>query len=125
MLLDMGCELKRYASDITCSFPINGIFTSKQKIVYQSVLNASIAVQKNMKEGIRWNDMHILAEREILSYLKLNNLLKGDVEKMIEARLGAVFMPHGLGHLLGFLYYYFFIIIYLLFIYLCKKTKKD
>lgn len=45
--------------------------------------------------------MHILAERIILSHLKDAGILKGNLEEMIEARLGAVFMPHGLGHFMG------------------------
>ena len=45
--------------------------------------------------------MHLLAERVILTDLKAAGILKGDVEEMLEKRVGAVFMPHGLGHFLG------------------------
>ena len=45
--------------------------------------------------------MHLLAERVLLKELKEAGILKGDVEEMMKVRLGAVFMPHGLGHLLG------------------------
>ena len=45
--------------------------------------------------------MHTLAERTELTALKEAGLLKGDVEEMMKVRLGAVFMPHGLGHLMG------------------------
>ena len=46
-------------------------------------------------------DMHKLAERKILEHLLAYGALKGDVDAMMEARLGAVFMPHGLGHFIG------------------------
>ncbi|VDO49746.1 unnamed protein product [Brugia timori] len=45
--------------------------------------------------------MHILAERIILSHLKDAGILCGDLDEMIEARIGAIFMPHGLGHFMG------------------------
>ena len=51
--------------------------------------------------GVSWVDMHKLSERTILEQLKDGGLLQGDVEEMMAARLGAVFMPHGLGHLMG------------------------
>ena len=46
-------------------------------------------------------DLHKLAETRILETLKENGVLQGDVEAMMESRLGAIFMPHGLGHFLG------------------------
>lgn len=45
--------------------------------------------------------MHMLAERTILSHLKNAGILTGDLEEMMKVRLGAVFMPHGLGHFMG------------------------
>ena len=51
--------------------------------------------------GVSWVDMHILSERVILEDLVMLGLLRGDVDAMLCARLGAVFMPHGLGHFLG------------------------
>eukprot|EP00124_Ichthyophonus_hoferi_P005878 Ihof_evm1s1015 gene=Ihof_evmTU1s1015 len=100
-LFDMGCEYHGYASDITCSFPANGKFNPQQKIVYNAVLKANKAVMSTLKEGVLWPDMHRLAERVLLEELKASGLLKGDVDKMMEAFLGNLFMPHGLGHLMG------------------------
>lgn len=51
--------------------------------------------------GVSWVDMHLLADRVHLEELKKLGLLKGDVEEMMKVRLGAVFMPHGLGHFMG------------------------
>lgn len=100
-LLDMGCEYFCYASDITCSYPCNGKYSDQQKVVYNSVLEANLAVREALKPGVSWVDMHILAERKILESLKKAGLLIGDVDEMVENRLGAVFMPHGLGHFIG------------------------
>ncbi|KAK7319909.1 hypothetical protein RJT34_04637 [Clitoria ternatea] len=100
-LLDMGAEYHFYGSDITCSFPINGKFTSDQSLIYSAVLDAHNAVISAMKPGVNWVDMHILAEKVILESLKRGDITLGNVDDMMTARLGAVFMPHGLGHLLG------------------------
>ena len=101
LLFDMGSEYYCYASDITCSFPANGSFTADQKIIYNAVLNASRAVMRSVKPGVAWTDMHLLAERIQLEELKKHGLLVGDVDQMMIHRLGAIFMPHGLGHFMG------------------------
>lgn len=100
-LFDMGPEYNCYASDITTSFPSNGKFTDKQKAVYNAVLAANLAVLKEAKPGVRWTDMHLLSEKVILEHLKAAGLVTGDIEEAVKARVGAVFMPHGLGHLIG------------------------
>ena len=100
-LFDMGCEYHCYTSDVTCSFPSDGVFSDKMKLVYETVLAAQWGVMDNMKPGVSWVDMHALAYRIILTKLKEGGLLVGDVDAMLSADLGAVFMPHGLGHFMG------------------------
>jgi len=114
-LFDMGAEYQCYASDVTCSFPANGRFTEKYKAVYESVLNAQRAVYAMMEPGVSWVDCHIAAELEIVKGLYAIGVVQlpkdyetetGDAVRELERlvkdhRLGAVFMPHGLGHLLG------------------------
>ena len=100
-LFDMGAEYHCYASDITCSFPVDGAFTADQRAVYGAVLAAQKGVMAAMKPGVDWVDMHRLAEKAILEGLVLGGFLAGDVDDMARAHLGAVFMPHGLGHLMG------------------------
>jgi len=101
MVLDMGAEYFCYASDITRSYPVNGKFTDDQKLIYEAVLAAQKAVLSKMKVGESWPEMHILAERVILEKLKEIGILHGDIQEMISANLSYIFMPHGLGHLLG------------------------
>jgi len=100
-LFDMGAQYHCYASDITCSFPVTGTFSEDQKVVYEAVLRAMTEVEAAMKPGVSWPNMHRLAERCILEGLKGGGFLTGDVGEMMEAHLGATFMPHGLGHLMG------------------------
>ncbi|KAL5537741.1 hypothetical protein UlMin_045392 [Ulmus minor] len=100
-LLDMGAEYNFYGSDITCSFPVNGKFTPDLLLIYNAVLDAHDAVISMMKPGVSWLDMHKLAEKIILESLRGGGVLVGNVDDMMAERVGAVFMPHGLGHLLG------------------------
>lgn len=58
-------------------------------------------VEARLKPGVSWRDMHLLSERILLSGLKDLGILKGDVNEMVEKRVGYLFMPHGLGHLIG------------------------
>lgn len=100
-LFDMGAEYYCYASDVTCSFPANGKFSEDQKMIYEAVLAANLAVFDAAKPGVFWTDMHQLSQRVLLQKLKEGGLLTGSVDEMMEAHLGAVFYPHGLGHLIG------------------------
>uniref|UniRef100_A0A3B3Q7E3 Peptidase D n=1 Tax=Paramormyrops kingsleyae TaxID=1676925 RepID=A0A3B3Q7E3_9TELE len=100
-LFDMGGEYYCYSSDITCSFPANGKFTDDQKAIYEAVLKSSRAALAAIKPGVLWPDMHRLTDRVQLEELVKIGILKGSVDDMLKAHMGAVFMPHGLGHLMG------------------------
>ena len=103
-LFDMGCEYFCYGSDVTCSFPITGKFDDRQRPVYTAVLNAQVAVYNMLRPGVSWVDCHKTAELEILRKLsEIGLVVPGDktLEELVELRLGAVFMPHGLGHFIG------------------------
>jgi Xaa-Pro dipeptidase len=102
MVLDMGAQYNGYATDITRSYPVNGKFTADQRAVYEAVREAQAAVMAAMKPGVSWPSMHQLAERVIIKHLvKIGILHNGTEEEMFNVHIGAVFMPHGLGHLLG------------------------
>ena len=51
--------------------------------------------------GVSWKNMHLLADKTNLEEMKKLGIVKGDVDEMMKVRLGAVFMPHGLGHFMG------------------------
>jgi len=102
VVLDMGAEYDGYATDITRSYPINGKFTADQKMVHDAVVDAQQSVIKALKPGVDYRDMHQLAERVILKHLLAAGLLQGgSVDELMSAHMASVFMPHGLGHLLG------------------------
>jgi len=101
LMFDMGGEYHCYGADISRSYPVNGKFTESQKEIYLSVFAAQQAVMDTMKPGIVWADMHRLANRVICEQLKKYNFLQGNVDEMIANHIGSLFMPHGLGHLLG------------------------
>jgi Xaa-Pro dipeptidase len=103
VLMDMGGEYHCMCADITTTVPVSGKFTPDQKIFYDGVLQAHKDVIANIKPGAVWTDLHLLAERRILSMLQKLNVINesSSMEEMLENRVCAVFMPHGLGHLLG------------------------
>lgn len=100
-LFEMGASYFGYSTAIACSFPVNGKFTNEQRIIYESVLRVSHAVQNEARPGTSWSCMYILGNRILLSGLKDAGLLKGDISVMVTAGLGAIFQPYGLGHLIG------------------------
>ena len=80
---------------------MNGKFTQKQAEIYSIVLKANREVIKNIRPGVSWIDMHLLAEKITLIGLKELGLIDGDIDEMLEGRFGYIFQPHGLGHLVG------------------------
>jgi Xaa-Pro dipeptidase len=71
----MGAELYCYASDITNSFPSNGVFSQKQKLIFETVQRMQWAVLDAMRPGVVWVDMHALAYRVMCEELKAAGLL--------------------------------------------------
>lgn len=100
-LLDMGAEYHCYCSDITCSYPINGSFTDDQRMVYGAVLDAQRHIFNAIRPGISWAHLHRLMWRVVLGALRDGGVLRGDVDEMLAVELGAVFIPCGMGHLIG------------------------
>ncbi|MFT5739906.1 MAG: Xaa-Pro aminopeptidase, partial [Gammaproteobacteria bacterium] len=84
LLIDAGCEVEGYASDITRTFPINGKYSKAQREVYDIVLAAHDAAVKKVKPGNHWNDPHNAAVRVITKGLVELKLLKGNVNTLIK-----------------------------------------
>lgn len=104
-LMDMGAEYVFYGSGVTCSYPANGQFTEKQQFIYNAVLEAQRAVYRMMCPGVSYVDCHKAAEKAILAALQEIGMVvihdDKTLDELVEMRLGAVFMPHGLGHFIG------------------------
>lgn len=102
VVIDAGCETNlSYSSDITRTVPVGGKFNQRQKEIYQAVLQANMVVIENLKPGIRYYDMHMLAAKTIATGLKEIGLMKGDIEEAVAAGAHTLFLPHGLGHMMG------------------------
>ncbi|KAI5781179.1 putative Xaa-Pro aminopeptidase [Geopyxis carbonaria] len=102
VLIDAGAEVDCYASDVTRVFPLNGKFTKESEQIYSTVLDMQKAVLAELKAGVNWDDMHVLAHRvAIAGLLKIGILRGGSVDEILAARTSTAFLPHGLGHYLG------------------------
>ncbi|MBN2614446.1 MAG: aminopeptidase P family protein [Bacteroidales bacterium] len=102
MVTDAGAETAmHYASDITRTVPVGGKFNTRQAEIYQIVLDANMEVIKASKPGVLYRDMHFLASRVIIDGLKQVGLMKGDTDAALEAGAHTLFLPHGLGHMMG------------------------
>ena len=90
-----------YASDITRTFPVSGRFSSRQREIYDIVLAAQAKAIEMMAPGVAYRDVHLAACRHIVTDLKALGLMRGDTDVAVAAGAHALFMPHGLGHMLG------------------------
>jgi Xaa-Pro aminopeptidase len=101
MLIDAGCELDSYASDITRTFPIAGRFSGVQRDVYELVLAAQEAAIKAVKPGADFIDYHDAATRVLVQGLIDFKLCKGSADQVLEDGSYKQFYMHRTGHWLG------------------------
>lgn len=99
---DAGCENPQgYCSDITRSVPVGGKFSSRQKDIYEAVLAAQTLVPSLIAPGVKYSDIHIAAVSRLASALKELGLMKGNLQDAVAQGAMGMFMPHGLGHMMG------------------------
>jgi Xaa-Pro aminopeptidase len=101
LLIDAGCELNCYASDITRTFPANGKFSKSQQALYEVVLEAQLAAIKITAPGNHWNDPHDATVQVITQGLVDLGLLQGELNELIELEAYKPFYMHRAGHWLG------------------------
>ena len=102
VLGDFGAENSmHYAGDITRSFPVDKKFTTKQKEIYQIVLDAEVAGIQALRAGVTYESIHLQAAKNMAEGLKSLGLMQGDMEAAVAAGAHALFFPHGLGHMIG------------------------
>ena len=102
LLVDAGAEtVNNYCSDNTRVTPISGKFTPRQRDIY-SIVEAchDLAIEK-AKPGVKWMDVHLDVCRLMAERLKAVGLMKGNTEDAVQAGAHAMFLPHGLGHMMG------------------------
>jgi Xaa-Pro aminopeptidase len=101
ILIDAGCELDGYASDITRTFPVNGRFSPPQRDLYALVLAAQAAAISEVKPGSRWIAPHEAAVKVLARGLVDLGLLEGSVDEVLETESYRKFYMHRTGHWLG------------------------
>jgi len=100
-LCDAGCELNDYCSDNTRTYPVNGRFDQRQLEIYTIVEACHDYALNVAKPGVRWWDVHMGVCRLMTDRLKELGLMKGDSDEAVKAGAHAMFLPHGLGHMMG------------------------
>ena len=101
LLIDAGCELECYASDISRTFPVNGTFSKEQRALYQLVLDAQYAAIEEVQPGNHWNQPHEAAVKILTKGLIKLGLIKGTPAKAIKEEAYKKFYMHRTGHWLG------------------------
>jgi Xaa-Pro aminopeptidase len=101
LLIDAGCELEGYASDITRTFPVNGRFTGPQKDLYELVLAAQAAAIEHVSPQHHWNAPHEAALDVLVDGFIHYGLCQGSREAVLESGSYRQFYMHRTGHWLG------------------------
>jgi Xaa-Pro aminopeptidase len=102
LLVDAGASSPlHYAGDITRVTPVGGDFTSRQRALYEAVLDAQTTAINAIEPGISFREIHLHACRVLTEHLMEIGLMQGDVEEAVAAGAHSLFFSHGLGHMLG------------------------
>jgi Xaa-Pro aminopeptidase len=101
LLIDAGCELDGYASDITRTFPVNGRFSAAQREVYEIVLAAQRAAMDQVRAGNAWNEPHDAAVKVLAQGVIDLKLVPGSLGEVLEKETYKRFYMHRTGHWLG------------------------
>lgn len=102
VLCDAGAEtINHYCSDNTRTYPVNGRFTERQLNIYKVVEECHDMVLDLAKPGVKYADVHFAVCRNIFNRMKELGLAKGDTDEAVAAGAHAMFLPHGLGHMMG------------------------
>ncbi|HEU4440860.1 MAG TPA: aminopeptidase P N-terminal domain-containing protein [Burkholderiales bacterium] len=101
LLIDAGCELDGYASDITRTFPVNARFSAGQREVYEIVLAAQRAAMDKVRPGCGWNEPHDAAVKVLAQGLIDLKLIPGALDEVLEKETYKRFYMHRTGHWLG------------------------
>ena len=102
MLTDAGAEgVSNYCSDFTRTIPVGGKFTDRQKDIYNIVLACNNKAIEIAKPGVTYQFVHLEVCKVLAQGLKDLGLMKGDVNEAVAVGAHALFMPHGLGHMMG------------------------
>lgn len=100
-LIDAGAEYHGYVADITRTYPVNGVFTSQQRDLYNLVLSMQAASMEKVKAGAHTEDVHLASCYTLIDGMRQLGYIKGSTDALMEYNVFALFFPHGIGHFLG------------------------
>mgnify|MGYP000677158915 CR=1 FL=1 len=102
MLTDAGAELMNYyCSDHTRTIPVGGKFTGRQRDIYGIVLACHDKALELARPGVTYKSVHLEVCKVLTEGLKGLGLMKGNTDEAVAAGAHALFLPHGLGHMMG------------------------
>ena len=102
VLLDCGALSEGgYCGDMTTTFPVSGKFTERQKTIHNIVRDMFDRAKDLARVGITYKEVHLEACKILAANMKKLGLMKGEVEDIVSSGAHALFMPHGLGHMMG------------------------
>ena len=101
VLIDAGGSVNGYTADVTRTYPGGDRFTPEQQAIYDVVLEAEREGVSQCKIGTEWHEVHGVAARVLAVGLRDLGIMKGDVDGLLESGAIALFLPHGVGHMVG------------------------
>ena len=101
VLIDAGAEVDGYVIDITRTYPADQSFAPHQQAIYDVLLDAQIRACERCTPGTEWLEFHTLCALDIAVGLRDLGLFKVTAQEGIESEAFALFMPHGIGHMVG------------------------
>ena len=102
VLLDCGALTEEgYCGDMTTTFPVSGKFTERQKTIHNIVRDMFDRAKDLARAGITYKEVHLEVCKVLAENMKKLGLMKGEVGDIVSSGAHALFMPHGLGHMMG------------------------
>jgi Xaa-Pro dipeptidase len=101
LLLDAGGEFHGYAADISRTFPVSGCFSSRQKVIYEIVLEAQRRCIEKIRGGVLLTEIQDQAITTLVEGLKELKILVGSPDEIREKKSHSIFFPHGVSHVMG------------------------
>jgi len=101
LLVDAGAEFRGYASDVTRTYAVGGVFAPEQALVYETVQRAGEAAINVCRAGVNWHDIHFAAALVVADGLIELGVLRGERASLVESGAVALFFPHSVGHMVG------------------------
>ncbi len=101
VLIDAACEYGYQGADVTRTWPVSGRFTPEQRAIYEIVLNVQKTGIEATRSGATIEEIHDHCARLLTASLVELGIMKGNVDKLVEAKTYRQFFPHSIGHFLG------------------------